>query len=185
MIRGFFTSVGIGAGLMYFLDPQQGSRRREQTRDQFHRFRNSVVQARNAISRDIRQCTTGLVSEVRSLFQHNGHHSPSPRTQESLEQSESQGVSSFQGNEGPGVFREDWNPSTEFWIGAAAAGFVLYGLIRGAPSSSILGGAAIGMLVQRAFQESNPPQPSGQADVGGSSRQAETSPTVGSPIVVP
>lgn len=147
MIRGFVTGMGIGAGLMYFFDPEQGRRRRSLFEDRLTRIRNSASRATQVITRDLRSRTNGLVAEFRGLF--NGRHGVSDKMQET------------------------WSPTAEFIVGGGAAALILYGLVRGSSTTAILGGAAMGVLAQRMIgtetATSQPRQPRVPAERAGAS----------------
>ena len=65
---GFIGAVGLGAGLMYVLDPDRGKRRRARIRDKaIHAFKRAEC-ALDATSRDIRNRAQGLFAEARSLM---------------------------------------------------------------------------------------------------------------------
>lgn len=57
-------SIGLGAGAMYYFDPQLGRRRRALLRDQFARVCNEVCNAYDVTLRDLRNRTQGLAAEV-------------------------------------------------------------------------------------------------------------------------
>ncbi len=59
------TGAGLGAGLMYLLDPERGDRRRALIRDQVVRVLNKTGDAAGVTARDIRHRTRGLVAEWR------------------------------------------------------------------------------------------------------------------------
>jgi uncharacterized membrane protein len=60
--------LGIGAGLMYFLDPDRGRRRRALARDQFTHSTHVMGCAANATARDLSHRVRGLVAECSHLF---------------------------------------------------------------------------------------------------------------------
>ncbi len=60
------TAAGIGAGLMYFFDPQQGDRRRALVRDQLASAANRTGRAADVTSRDVRNRARGVVASLRS-----------------------------------------------------------------------------------------------------------------------
>lgn len=66
MIRRL-TALGLGAGLMYFLDPDCGRRRRALVRDQLDRALHDVEDAIEVTARDVSNRLTGLACEFRSL----------------------------------------------------------------------------------------------------------------------
>jgi osmotically-inducible protein OsmY len=60
--------IGIGAGLMYALDPQQGNRRRALARDKFTKAVHKTGHAVGATSRDVANRATGVAASVQSRF---------------------------------------------------------------------------------------------------------------------
>jgi hypothetical protein len=108
MLRGFLTTVGLGAGLMYLFDPQLGRRRRALLKDRIQTLPHDVARMTWGSSRDRKN-----------------------RVQE----------------------RENWSPSTEFVVGAGGAALFLYGLIRGAPTSSLVGAVGLGMCIRQSIEK--------------------------------
>ena len=62
------SGIGIGAALMYMLDPDRGRRRRALVRDKFVSAANKTPDAIGATARDLSNRARGLVAEVGSLF---------------------------------------------------------------------------------------------------------------------
>lgn len=62
--------MGIGAALMYILDPDRGARRRALLRDKCVRASNKTQQYVGKMSRDLGNRAQGLVAETRNLFRH-------------------------------------------------------------------------------------------------------------------
>ncbi|HKP38949.1 MAG TPA: BON domain-containing protein [Pyrinomonadaceae bacterium] len=62
--------VGLGAALMYFLDPDRGKRRRAMVRDKVEATGNKVGDFAEKMSRDIRERAEGVLAETKSLFAH-------------------------------------------------------------------------------------------------------------------
>ena len=60
--------LGLGAGLMYFFDPQMGRRRRALVRDQAVRLGNDAADALRDRTRDLGNRAYGLACEARSGF---------------------------------------------------------------------------------------------------------------------
>src|SRR5215204_3663603 len=56
--------IGLGAALMYILDPDRGRRRRALMRDQFVSAGHRLPDAVGAIARDLSNRTRGLVAEA-------------------------------------------------------------------------------------------------------------------------
>lgn len=60
--------AGLGAGLMYMLDPDRGKRRRAQVRDKVVHTLNVVDNAIGKVSRDLNNRLAGVEAEVMSIF---------------------------------------------------------------------------------------------------------------------
>jgi len=63
------TAAGLGAGLMYLLDPDQGGRRRALMRDQLVSAAHKTGDAADATSRDMRNRARGVVASLRSRLE--------------------------------------------------------------------------------------------------------------------
>ena len=68
MLVGLFGAAATGLGLMYFLDPDQGRRRRALMRDQMVHAAHKTGDAVDATSRDIANRAKGAVAELRGRF---------------------------------------------------------------------------------------------------------------------
>lgn len=68
--------AGIGAGLMFFLDPAKGRRRRTLVRDKLVRTGNQLQKELDKAARDISNRSAGLASEARRTMEgvFTGHH---------------------------------------------------------------------------------------------------------------
>jgi uncharacterized membrane protein len=62
------TGLGLGAGLMYFLDPERGRRRRALVRDQIAHSANVSADATGATGRDLAHRATGAAARVRGTL---------------------------------------------------------------------------------------------------------------------
>ena len=62
--------IGIGAALMYILDPDRGARRRALLRDKCVSASNKTQEYVGKMSRDLGNRAQGLVAETRNLFRH-------------------------------------------------------------------------------------------------------------------
>lgn len=62
------TGLGLGAGLMYFLDPERGRRRRALVRDQIAHSAHVGADAMSATGRDLGQRATGAAARTRRLW---------------------------------------------------------------------------------------------------------------------
>lgn len=63
--RAVLTGLGVGAGLMYLLDPEQGRRRRARVADRIAHARTLTTDAAGATARDMAHRATGLAARVR------------------------------------------------------------------------------------------------------------------------
>jgi len=64
----FLKGVGLGAGLMYFFDPDRGNRRRALVRDKAIHTTNQLGKTIDSASRDLTNRAAGLVAEIQSIF---------------------------------------------------------------------------------------------------------------------
>ena len=62
--KTLLKSIGLGAGLMYFLDPQFGNRRRALVRDKAHGMVNRMDNFLNGATEDMRNRTRGVLAEM-------------------------------------------------------------------------------------------------------------------------
>jgi hypothetical protein len=62
------SGAGIGALLMYFLDPDRGRRRRAMLQDQATKASRKISDAADATARDVRNRSAGLLWEAKSWF---------------------------------------------------------------------------------------------------------------------
>ncbi|HET6594682.1 MAG TPA: SRPBCC family protein [Anaerolineales bacterium] len=63
-IKTLLTTIGVGAGLMYFLDPQHGTRRRTMVIDKANRFVNNMDESIDIAVEDARNRARGVLSEM-------------------------------------------------------------------------------------------------------------------------
>ena len=63
-LKTLITTLGIGAGLMYFLDPQHGEHRRAMVRDRANRFVNDMDESIDIAIQDARNRARGVLSEM-------------------------------------------------------------------------------------------------------------------------
>ena len=62
------SGIGVGAALMYILDPDRGGRRRALIRDKVVRASNATQDYMGKMSRDLSNRAQGLVAETKNLF---------------------------------------------------------------------------------------------------------------------
>ena len=71
-LKTLLTTVGLGAGLMYFLDPQQGPRRRAMVVDKANRFVNNIDDSIEKAVEDTRNRTRGVLYEMTAKLSDQG-----------------------------------------------------------------------------------------------------------------
>ncbi len=71
-LKMLIASIGLGAGLMYFLDPQHGDRRRAMVRDKANRFVNDIDNSIDIAVRDARNRARGVLSEMTAKLSDEG-----------------------------------------------------------------------------------------------------------------
>jgi len=69
--RAMLTGFGLGAGLMYFLDPERGRRRRALVRDKVAHATHAGNDAIRAFGRDLSHCVAGIGARTRGAL-HGG-----------------------------------------------------------------------------------------------------------------
>ncbi len=63
-LKTLLVSMGLGAGLMYFFDPQHGERRRTMVRDRANRIVNDLDESIDTAMQDARNRARGVLSEM-------------------------------------------------------------------------------------------------------------------------
>jgi hypothetical protein len=120
------TGAGLGAGLMFFLDPRRGRQRRALIRDKMIRLSHQVQEARDMVVRDARNRLHGLASGDLSVM--------------------IGGKNALRGN----PLRGAWSPTGRAMLGAIGGGLFLSGLTRKAPTACVLGTAGLGLIIEAA-----------------------------------
>jgi uncharacterized membrane protein len=71
-LKTLLTSIGLGAGLMYFMDPQHGTRRRAMVVDKANRFVNNLDSSIDTAVEDARNRARGVLSEMTARLSDQG-----------------------------------------------------------------------------------------------------------------
>lgn len=71
-LKTLVASIGLGAGLMYFFDPQHGERRRALVRDKANRFVNNIDESIDIAVEDARNRARGVLSEMTAKLSNQG-----------------------------------------------------------------------------------------------------------------
>jgi len=71
-MKGLFAilaGLGVGAGLMYLLDPDRGNRRRALIRDKVVRLNRQTHEAVSGRAKDVSNRAKGFLHEAKSVFE--------------------------------------------------------------------------------------------------------------------
>jgi uncharacterized membrane protein len=71
-LKTFATALALGAGLMYFYDPEHGNRRRAMVRDKANRAINRLDAAMDQAARDTRNRLRGMLAEMSARLSDQG-----------------------------------------------------------------------------------------------------------------
>src|ERR1051325_11462958 len=71
-LKTILVSIGLGAGLMYFYDPQHGERRRTMVRDRANKLVNDFDDSIDMAVRDARNRARGVLSEMTAKLSDEG-----------------------------------------------------------------------------------------------------------------
>lgn len=71
-LKTLLTTLGLGAGLMYFLDPQHGDRRRAMVVDKANRFVSDIDESLDMAVEDARNRARGALSEMTARLSDQG-----------------------------------------------------------------------------------------------------------------
>ncbi len=117
------AGAGLGAGVMYMLDPDRGRRRRALTRDKAVRRAHDVRDAASVIARDMANRARGLASGDLSILVGGRRALKNP-------------------------LRGSWSPAARALM--TATGFCLfgYGLTQRAPTACVLGTAGLALMAE-------------------------------------
>jgi len=71
-LKTLLVSIGLGAGLMYFMDPQHGNRRRAQVRNRANGLVNNLDDSIDTALQDMRNRARGVLSELTAKLSDQG-----------------------------------------------------------------------------------------------------------------
>jgi hypothetical protein len=117
------TGMGLGACLMYILDPQLGRRRRALARDQFVKATRQTQEAAKVTACDVRNRAQGLASGDLSVLVGGKRAWRNP----------------LQGG---------WSPSGRALLAGFGTGLFVYGLTRRAPEACVVGTIGLALVAE-------------------------------------
>ena len=119
----FIAGIGVGAGLMYMLDPQSGRRRRALARDQMIHLGHEAEDAAKVALRDAKNRFQGLAAGDASVL-----------------------VGGRRAVQNP--LRGKWSPAARSLMTLGGCALFLYGLTRTAPTACFLGTAGLALTAE-------------------------------------
>jgi hypothetical protein len=117
------AGAGLGAGLMYLLDPDLGRRRRAIARDKAVRLAHETQDTAEVVARDMQNRAQGLASGDLSVLAGGRQALGNP-------------------------LRGSWSPSARALMTVVGSGLFLYGLTRNAPTACILGCVGLALAAE-------------------------------------
>jgi hypothetical protein len=117
------AGAGLGAGMMYLLDPQQGRRRRAMVRDKAVHLAHEARDAGCVVARDMRNRAQGLWAGDFSVLVGGRRAMINP-------------------------LRGGWSPTARALMGMAGGALFLYGMTQRAPMACMLGTACLALAAE-------------------------------------
>ena len=117
------AGAGLGAGLMYLLDPQMGRRRRALARDQMAHLAHEAKDAAGVVAKDMKNRARGLAAGDLSVLAGGKRALQNP-------------------------LRGGWSPTARALMAALGGGLFLFGLTRNAPTACILGTVGLALAAE-------------------------------------
>ena len=138
--------LGLGAAIMYLMDPQSGRKRRGDLKNQLDATARRIERGRDVVVRDATNRTHGLLVETRQALEARRHQGELTLHGPSLGEIANGTLASWR--------RENWSPAQRALAGAFGAGMATYGYFRGGVRGLALC-AAGGALLARATANEN------------------------------
>jgi hypothetical protein len=130
------TGVGVGAGLMYILDPDRGRRRRALARDKAASTWNRSEKYVGKVGRDLANRSRGLAHDAKAAIKgkrrEHGRIAPPEST------------------------GENWSPATRILASALGGGLAIYGYRRGGLVGKTATGLGMGLLTRGVMNHAVP-----------------------------
>jgi hypothetical protein len=120
---GILAGAGLGAGLMYFLDPDMGRRRRALARDKLVHVANEVEDGARLIVKDLENRAHGLAAGDLSVLVGGRRALSHP-------------------------LRGGWSPSARSLMTLLGTGLFLFGLTRKAPEACVAGSVGLALAAE-------------------------------------
>ena len=121
----FCAGMGVGAGLMYLMDPELGRRRRTVARDKMTSMAHEAYDAAHVVQRDVMNRAHGLAAGDFSVLADDKRALMKP-------------------------WNGGWSPTTRALMAGIGGGLFLFGLTQRAPTACILGTAGLALAAEDA-----------------------------------
>lgn len=138
--------LGLGAAIMYLMDPQAGRKRRADLRNQLDATARRLERGKEVVVRDATNRTHGLLVETRQALEARRGHGEVPLHGPSLSEIADGALAAWR--------RENWSPAQRALAGAFGTGLATYGYFRGGVKGFTLC-ALGGALLARATANEN------------------------------
>jgi uncharacterized membrane protein len=133
-IRGFLTTLGLGAGAMYFYDPELGERRRAMLRDQWTTLQGNMTDLWSAGTQDLQTRAQSFQFDMRAR---------------ATGQTKSDGMAGVM-SMGNGA---EWSPGARLLALSGGGAVTLYGLLRGGISGKLVMLAGLNLVSRGMFDK--------------------------------
>jgi len=145
--------VGLGAALMYLLDPQLGRKRRNDLRNQAESTRRKVRHGADAVLRDATNRTHGMLVETREWLQSRKQRLER-RAQAANDAGGIADAAASQARSAIAPWRKShWSPAQRALAGMAGAGLATSGYMRGGLAGVAMAVTGLGLIARAAGNE--------------------------------
>ncbi|HEX3098111.1 MAG TPA: SRPBCC family protein [Usitatibacter sp.] len=148
-----FIYLGLGAALMYLMDPQQGRKRRNDLLNQVDSTRRKVQRGTDMALRDATNRTHGVLVQTQQWL----------RSQRERLESRASNEPSISPGTGPAIgaaknaaapwMRERWSPAQRALAGMLGAGLATSGYVRGGLGGLLMTMAGVGLVARASANE--------------------------------
>jgi hypothetical protein len=167
--------LGLGAALMYLMDPQAGRKRRAELRDRYDATARKLQHGRDVVVRDARNRAQGLAAQARSALEAR-REGGVVATGSSLATIAQDTAASWR--------RPHWSPAQRAFAGGCGTALAAYGYLRGGLKGFALCALGGGLIARATANERLAEAAQGHADEAPSGylprESAEPQPSIGS-----
>ena len=145
-MAGRLISLGLGAALMYLMDPQAGRKRRADLRNQVEATTRKVQRGKEMVVRDATNRAQGAIIETRKFLQSTRQKIEDGSIMDVDPQAIRQRMSGFMGPWG----KTHWSPAERALAGSLGAGLAVGGYARGGLKGIVMFLLGTGLLARAA-----------------------------------